>query len=182
MTDAIPPQQSEESRYNLLTDALQQSCGKITNNILSLKCLAECFPLLQKKYPCIVVDLQKILTNKIQTKVKEELDTLLLEIDLKANLDRIDQLENEQANLSKGEKVWRPSGNPGKDLLAHDYSVLQAHKEQLQLFSQELRSEVENDKERLVKVIEEIRKREDLIEEKLLKNEQSLQILGHGLK
>ena len=76
----------------------------------------------------------------------------------------------------------RPSGNPGKDLLAHDYSVLQAHKEQLQLFSQELRSEVENDKERLVKVIEEIRKREDLIEEKLLKNEQSLQILGHGLK
>ena len=38
--------------------------------------------------------------------MKEELDTLLLEIDLKANLDRIDQLENEQANLSKGEKVW----------------------------------------------------------------------------
>ena len=30
----VTPNQSEESRYNLLTDALQQSCGKITNNIL----------------------------------------------------------------------------------------------------------------------------------------------------
>jgi len=98
--------QTEESRYNLLTDALEQSCSKITNNILSLKCLAECFPHLQKKYPSIVGDLQQILANKIQTKVKEELDALLVEIDLKANLDCIDQLENNQVNLSKGEKVW----------------------------------------------------------------------------
>lgn len=53
-----------------------------------------------------MVDLQQILTNKIETKVKEELDTLLDEINLKTNLDRIDQLECEQAGLSKGEKVW----------------------------------------------------------------------------
>ena len=71
-----------------------------------MKSLAECFPHLQKKYPSIVVDLQQILTNKIETKVKEELDTLLDEINLKTNLDRIDQLECEQAGLSKGEKVW----------------------------------------------------------------------------
>merc|ERR1719378_141253 len=166
--------QSEESRYNLLRDALQQTCGKITNNILSLKSLAECFPHLQKKYPSIVVDLQQILTNKIETKVKEELDTLLDEINLKTNLDRIDQLECEQAGLSKGEKVWRPSGNPTKDLLAHDLSVLQNHKEQLQSFSQELRTQVEDEKSHLLRVIEEIKQKENLIEEKLLKNEQSL--------
>lgn len=60
--------------------------------------------------------------------------------------------------------------------------MLQNHKEQLQSFSRELRTQVEDEKSHLLRVIEEIKQKENLIEEKLLKNEQSLYVLTAGLK
>jgi len=61
-------------------------------------------------------------------------------------------------------------------------NILQNHQEQLKCLSKEIESQVECKKHHLQRVIDEIKLKENIIEEKLLKNEQSLYVLAAGLK
>ena len=68
--------------------------------------MAECLPQLKKKKPEMLAQLHSILTNTVRKKLKEELDEIMTDFDLKSKLDFIDKLDTEQADLSKGETVW----------------------------------------------------------------------------
>ena len=115
---------SEDSRYGLYSDALDQSIHKIVHNILrwyfnkihfkaifqihfySHKAMAECLPQLKKKKPETLTQLHTILINTVKKKLGEELDSVSADFDLKNKLDLIDQLDTEQRELTKGETVW----------------------------------------------------------------------------
>lgn len=68
--------------------------------------MAECLPQLKKKKPEVLAQLHAILTSTVRKKLKEELEEVMTDFDLKSKLDFIDKLDSEQADLSKGETVW----------------------------------------------------------------------------
>ncbi|XP_046438232.1 polyamine-modulated factor 1-like [Daphnia pulex] len=113
-----------------------------------------------------------------QSKLKEEIDDLFSFLNLKEKLDFLDKIDLEQAELSQGETVWRPTGDPSKDMLAYDMPALQSHKEELLSSLKELQAENENEKKKILKVVEGISETEKQIEGLLIKNEKTLKVLS----
>lgn len=68
--------------------------------------MADCLPPLKKKKPELLAQLHTILTSTIRKKLKEELEEVIKDFDLKAKLDYVDKLDVEQALLANGESVW----------------------------------------------------------------------------
>jgi hypothetical protein len=69
----------------------------------SQKAFAECLPFLKKK---TVALFHTIFGQKLQSKLKEEIDDLFSFLNLKEKLDFLDKIDLEQAELSQGETVW----------------------------------------------------------------------------
>lgn len=63
-------------------------------------------------------------------------------------------------------------------MLAYDIPALQSHKEELLSYLMELKEENEGEKKKILKVVEGITETEKLIEEILIQNEQTLEVLS----
>jgi hypothetical protein len=74
--------------------------------------------------------------------------------------------------------IRRPTGDPSKDMLAYDMPALQSHKEELLSSLKELQAENENEKKKILKVVEGISETEKQIEGLLIKNEKTLKVLS----
>ena len=59
-----------------------------------------------KTKPETLSQLHTTLSEKIQSRLKDDLDDLVTDLDLKKKLDLLDKLDVEQAELSQGETVW----------------------------------------------------------------------------
>ena len=59
-----------------------------------------------KTKPETLSQLHTTLSEKIQLRLKDDLDDLVTDLDLKKKLDLLDKLDVEQAELSQGETVW----------------------------------------------------------------------------
>ncbi|XP_057373973.1 polyamine-modulated factor 1-like [Daphnia carinata] len=173
----VDEQMPEDSRFSLLTDALDQATQKVISKILSQKSFADCLPFLKRKTE-ILAQLHTTFGQKVQFHLKQEFDELFSTYCLKEKLDFLDKLDVEQADLSQGETVWRPTGDPSKDMLAYDIPALQSHKEELLSYLRELREENEGEKKKILKVVEGITETEKLIEELLIQNEETLEVLS----
>lgn len=71
----------------------------------SQKAFAECLPFLKKESDILAL-LHTIFGQKVQSKLKEEIDDLFSFLNLKEKLDFLDKIDLEQAELSQGETVW----------------------------------------------------------------------------
>ncbi|KAI9556443.1 hypothetical protein GHT06_016231 [Daphnia sinensis] len=101
----VDEQVPEDSRFSLLTDALDQATQKVISKILSQKSFADCLPFLKRKTE-ILAQLHTTFGQKVQFHLKQEFDELFAAYHLKEKLDFIDKLDVEQAELSQGETVW----------------------------------------------------------------------------
>lgn len=125
----VDEQMTDDSRYSLLTDALDQASHKIINKILrysstkviifmppmllysnllfySQKAFEECLPWIKKKHPEMISLLHQTFSHKVQQRMKEDVNQLFSDLALKEKLDFLDKLDTEQAELSMGEVVW----------------------------------------------------------------------------
>ena len=59
-----------------------------------------------KTKPETLSQLHTTLSEKIQSRLKDDLDDLVTDLDLKKKLDLLDKLDVEQTELSQGETVW----------------------------------------------------------------------------
>ena len=59
-----------------------------------------------KTKPETLSQLHTTLSENIQSRLKDDLDDLVTDLDLKKKLDLLDKLDVEQAELSQGETVW----------------------------------------------------------------------------
>ena len=96
----------------------------------------------------------------------------------KANQHQLKNLGNSNANFMCQQVdnfigyERRPSGNPSKDLLAYDLQNLQSYKEELQSYLLDLTQEVDEKKESLTKIVNEIHKKEHIIKTTIERNKQ----------
>lgn len=59
-----------------------------------------------KKKPETLTQLHTTFSQKIQSRLKDDINELVSDLDLKNKLDFLDKLDTEQSELSQGETVW----------------------------------------------------------------------------
>ncbi len=65
-----------------------------------------------KKKPETLTQLHTTFSQKIQSRLKEDINELVTDLDLKNKLDFLDKLDTEQSELSQGETVWYENQHP----------------------------------------------------------------------
>ena len=71
---------------------------------------AECFPTAHRDYGDTLDTLRELMITKSRANVKNELAVCFEELNLKKNLDKLDQLEEEQKEFT-GQRAWYIANN-----------------------------------------------------------------------
>jgi len=166
-----------DSRFHALSSAIDTTLEKI-GAIFSTKFMAKCYPSIARKYPDTPEQLRKTLMESIRKRVIADLEDFYADLNLKANLDLVDRLEAEQRTLSLNERVWRPTGDPSRDLLAHDLPLLQSFKDDLATQVADLTAQVDQKKEQVLKSVRDIEEERRLILAILEKNQRTISALS----
>lgn len=61
---------------------------------------------MKKSHSEVFSTFHTVFSDKIQSQMKEEINQLISDLDLKTKLDLLDKLDYEQAELSQGDFVW----------------------------------------------------------------------------